>query len=142
MLYENHYKELTKEEKVLVLDLLLQDFCANYSFSDTQKRYPLTVRLCEELVIEYPVLSEIQKRVLDFPQADFYGDGYFHGDYTKGGYENLEDIHKLSPTFLDKSHNFKTIASEYVTWDALFNDLVEEEQISEFDYYNSRYNGQ
>lgn len=135
MLYQAEVNMLSKEEKLLLLDVLLQDFCGNWGASDTRKRYPLVVQLCEELVAHYPI-QEVQKNVLKFPESDFYGDGYFEFLYQKGGYEGLQELHQLPVTFLDKKHEFKVVASEYITTSYLFEDIEEDDAIILFDHYN------
>lgn len=135
LLFQDELNTLSNEEKLLLLDVLLQDFCGNWGASDTKKRYPLVVKLCEELVSQYPI-QEVQKSVLKFPEADFYGDGYFHGSYQEGGYEELQELHQLPVTFRDKKHEFKTVASEYVTTSGLFEDIEEDDEMAYFDHYN------
>ena len=58
------------------------------------------------------------------------GDGRYFRDVFPYGYEDMEKLHDLEPTFLDKSDEFKAIAEAYITypdtrfddWDARFDD--------------------
>lgn len=93
------------EEKLLLLQLILQDIRGNWGF-DLERRVDKALKIAEGLELDVFVES-----INEYKQncEDGYDDGrYFRMDYKDGGYEGMEELHKLAHTITDKSDEFKS----------------------------------
>lgn len=95
---------MDKNEKLLLLQLILEDIRGNWGF-DLEPRVDEALYLAQDLE-----LPEFIKSIKEYKDdcANGYNDGrFFRMHYERGGYENLEELHGLSPTIIDKSDEFK-----------------------------------
>lgn len=122
------------KEKILLVQLLLEDIRGNWGWERVDGICSRAIKardLCEEIARElndgnYLTLVDSCNRYI----RDYFedGDGRWFRQPFPSGYENMDDLHGLSPTFMDKSDEFKSIAEEYLTyphykfddWDARF----------------------
>ena len=92
------------EEKILLLQLILEDIRGNWGWD-------LDDRVAEalELAVDLDLASHIES-IEEFKDLCDKGDvdgRYFRCHYTDGGYEKMEELHGLEPTYKDKSDWFK-----------------------------------
>ncbi len=122
-------------EKILLVELLLEDIRGNWGWendNDVCSRAIKAKDLCEEIANElgddrFLTLANCCKDYIATYFED--GDGRYFRDKFPYGYEHMDVLHGLSPTFSDKSDKFKSIAEEYLTypdnhfddWDDRFN---------------------
>lgn len=124
------------KEKILLIQLLLEDIRGNWGWENTGgvcSRAIKAEELCEELAYElkdnrYFTLANSCSGYI----AHYYddGDGRWFREQFPHGYENMDNLHGLNPTYMDKSDEFKEVAEEYLThpeyrfddWKERFND--------------------
>ena len=98
---------MIKEEKILLVELLLRDIRGNWV--RTNKRLKTAYTLCEELSTdevygeEFKVLA---KEIKDWDKSD---GRYFRSEFPYG-YEMMGYTHKLPYTYKDRSNEFKDMA--------------------------------
>lgn len=116
-------------EKILLVQLLLIDIRCNWGWENDGgicNRASKARKLCEELASE---LSDERFMTLASCCGEYItnyfedGDGRYFRDVFPYGYEDMDKLHDLDPTFLDKSDEFKSIAEAYITYpDTRFDD--------------------
>ena len=100
---------MNNNEKMLLLDLLLQDIRGNWGW-ENEDRTGLARKLAEELSLKSHVQS------LSDYEAEGKGDGrFFRTSMKNGGYRGLKTTHGLNYTYHDRSEKFKKLAKEYLT---------------------------
>lgn len=109
-------------EKILLVQLLLEDIRGNWGWENNGDFCSRAIKakdLCEELASD---LNDDRYLTLanscDTYIANYFddGDGRYFRDVFPYGYEHMDFLHGLAPTFLDKSEEFKLIAKEYLTY--------------------------
>lgn len=121
-------------EKILLVQLLLEDIRGNWGWGWTGRnaldRATKAESLCVEIAKElnddnYLTLADSCNGYI----ATYYdgdGDGRWFRDNFPNGYENMDVLHGLKPTYKDKSDEFKSVAEEYLTYpDNRFEDWEE-----------------
>lgn len=110
---------MTKEEKMLLLELLLLDIRGNWGW-ESENRADLALTLARELGLE-----KHEKRIEEYLGDGVERDGrIFRTDFENGGYEGMGNIHGLQKTYYDKSEEFKTLVGKYLTYpESLLEDM-------------------
>lgn len=126
------------KEKILLVQLLLEDIRGNWGHGwigrNAMDRANKAKSLCEEIAKElndnnYFILAITCDEYLSLCE-DGDGDGRFFREEFPEGYENMDELHGLSPTYKDKSDEFKSVSEEYLTypqnrfddWESIFDD--------------------
>lgn len=113
------------KEKILLVQLLLEDIRGNWGFAfygkDALYRALKAKSLCEEIASElndnnYMVLANSCDSYIQSSYKCGDWDGRYFRDYFPLGYINMDSLHKLSHTYADKSDEFKTVSIEYLTY--------------------------
>ena len=97
-------------EKILALQLILEDIRGNWGF-DLEDRVYSALKLSEELENEYEDFKQMTNTIKEFKddmESNYeYIDGRFFRDSFPNGYEGMDKIHSLEHTYKDKSDEFK-----------------------------------
>ena len=101
---------MTKEEKVLLIEVLLQDVRNNWS-SLTTERVETAAKLCDELGGEFAILSLTCREFLE----DSVVDGRFFREDFPYGYIGMDKMHRLDRRLEGKSEDFVALAEKLVT---------------------------
>lgn len=110
------------KEKILLVQLLLEDIRGNWGWENDNGICSRAIKardLCKELVsgLEDERFETLAGCCDDYIATYFEdGDGRYFRDVFPYGYENMDILHSLTPTFLDKSDEFKMVAEEYLTY--------------------------
>lgn len=114
---------MTREEKILLIQLILRDVRLNWT--EPKARVVKAKELCLEIGgDDFKRLA----KVCDEYMKD-YGDGRFFRDTFPEGYEEMDTIHGLASTFLDKSEEFKQAAERILSCpEHAFTDWEEREE--------------
>lgn len=113
------------KEKILLVQLLLEDIRGNWGYwgvgKDVEERALKAQRLCEEIAIElcddqYTLLAHSCAVYISSSKDCGDWDGRWFRDIFPYGYKNMDEQHGLKNTFCDKSHEFKAVAEEYLTY--------------------------
>lgn len=111
------------KEKILLVQLLLEDIRCNFGYwwigRDALDRAIKARDLCEEIASElnddnYLTLADSCNGYIRYYYED--GDGRWFREEFPRGYENMDKLHGLKYTYMDKSDNFKSISEEYLTY--------------------------
>lgn len=104
---------MTKQEKGLLLELLLLDIRGNWAFKALE-RACFASEIANELGLDKTI------NLINGYTNEIFEDGdgrHFRCNFeTEGGYEGMEVIHNLTHTFHDKSEEFKKLALEHLTY--------------------------
>lgn len=120
---------MEKNEKILLLQLILEDLRGNWS--NPRQRAELALSLAKEL--EMPVFVSNIERYMSSSEGFGDWDGrYFRDSHERGGYEGMHVLHNLFTmkvpewekegkeypyyTFADKSDEFKKAAEDILTY--------------------------
>ena len=96
---------MSREEKLLLLQLILEDVRGNWGWN-LGSRIDSALELAIVLDLK-PHISSIKEYLVNCADGD--NDGrFFRMNYKYGGYENMEELHGLEPTIMDKSDEFKS----------------------------------
>ena len=96
---------MDKNEKLLLLQLILEDIRGNWAFQ-VEERVDEALKIAEDLELEQ-FINSIEEFWQDF--VDGCEDGRcFRKHYDDGGYIGMKEVHGLEPTALDKSDEFKS----------------------------------
>lgn len=101
---ERRKTTMTNEEKLLLLELILQDIRGNWGWN-LDDRVDRALELAEELE-----LDEFINSIKEYEEECESGDNdgrFFRMTYQYGGYEGMDELHGLSHTIIDKSDEFK-----------------------------------
>lgn len=125
------------KEKILLVELLLEDIRGNWGYCGIGRnaidRALKAASLCEEIAEE---LNDDRYLMLQ-NACNAYINNYYDGDSDgrwfreefPDGYENMEKLHGLPFTFLDKSEEFQEEAEEFLTYPQFrFDDWQEREK--------------
>ncbi len=119
----NKVKVSTAREKLLLLELLMNDIRMDWSINATSdRRVKMCIVLCKDL-LNYTESSSKMFRVLQrlavYSTGDFDGRWLRVGFDTLGGYVGMEKYHRMKPYAKDRSPWFKRTAN-----DLLINDYL------------------
>lgn len=93
-----------REEKILLLQLILEDIRGNWGWN-LEERVDMAFDLASELGLEQHIrYIDIYKELCS--EGDDDG-RFFRTAYEYGGYVGMEELHGLEPTIQDKSNWFK-----------------------------------
>ena len=112
---------MTKEEKILLVELLLRDIRGNWVNSD--ERVKTAYNLCKELSIDKlygKQFKTLAKEILNWDKSD----GRYFRDEFPYGYVMMGYIHKLPYTYKDRSDEFKKMAELLTYPEYLFTDWI------------------
>jgi hypothetical protein len=103
----NKTGEMSKEEKGLLLEMILRDIRGNWGWQNGDR-----VGKARELAAELSL-----DQVINLIDVYDYEDGrHFREPFECGGYEGMEVIHGLPFTICDKSKEFQDEATLYLTY--------------------------
>ena len=105
---------MLKEEKILLLQLILEDIRSNWGCCDLEPRVNMALNLAEELGLTEHV-SRIKNYIKLCNEGDCDG-RFFRINYKYGGYEDMKELHGLEATILDKSDDFMKTADAILTY--------------------------
>ena len=100
--------EMDREEKILALQLILEDIRGNWGF-ELEERVDIALQLAEDLSEEYPRFLLMVKSIKEYQDICKEGDNdgrYFRTEFPYG-YEGMGKLHGLKRTYNDKSKTFK-----------------------------------
>lgn len=113
---------MNAKEKILLVQLLLEDVRGNWGWEKDGGICSRAVEardLCGELAREladkrFSILADCCNEYI----SDYFddGDGRYFRDVFPYGYEDMDSLHGLEHTYMDKSDEFKLIAEEYITY--------------------------
>lgn len=96
---------MSREEKLLLLQLILKDIRGNWGYN-LGKRVDKALDLANDLKLD-EFIESIKEYREDCKEG--YNDGrFFRMSYEDGGYEDMEELHGLKHTIVDKSNEFKS----------------------------------
>ena len=110
---------MNAKEKILLIQLLLEDIRGNWA-DNAEDRALKAKSLCEEVASEtknneFMILAEFCDTYINTSKRWDDWDGRFFRQTFPMGYEKMDKLHNLKPTFNNKSKDFQTIAKEYIT---------------------------
>lgn len=110
---------MNTKEKMLMVELLLTDIRCNWS-NNTEDRALKAKSLCEEIAKEinnddFILLADFCDTYINSSKRWGDWDGRFFRQPFPMGYENMDKLHNLKPTYKNKSENFKSVSEEYIT---------------------------
>lgn len=110
---------MNTKEKMLMLQLILEDIRGNWAY-DAEERALKASSLCEEIANEtgnkdFLLLADFCDVYISTSKKLDDWDGRFFRNPFPRGYEDIGKMHKLKPTYKDKSKDFQTTATEYLT---------------------------
>lgn len=100
------------EEKLLLIQLLLEDIRGNWSWENKGKRDVLAMKLAMELKDKVKDMDKLVNTILGYNGND---GRYFRYPYPYG-YEKMDKLHGLTRTIKDKSEEFRNLAMNYLTY--------------------------
>lgn len=113
---------MNKKEKILLIQLLLEDIRGNWVWEKEGRRDVMAMKLAMELKDEVKGMEELVETIAGYDGTD---GRYFRKSYPYG-YEGMEKIHKLTRTIKDKSQEFKEVALKYLTYpECRFEDVID-----------------
>ena len=106
-------------EKILLIQLLLEDIRGNWDYN-AEERALKAKSLCEEVAnetnnIDFTLLADYCDTYINSSKRWDDWDGRFFRQPFPMGYEKMDKLHNLKPTFNNKSDEFKTVVKEYMT---------------------------
>ena len=113
------------KEKILLVQLLLEDIRGNWGHAwgekTAEERALKAKSLCEEIANElnddnYIALANSCDKYIESSEDWGDWDGRWFRTAFPEGYEGMENLHGLKPTYLDKADEFKLVAEEYLTY--------------------------
>lgn len=110
------------KEKILLIQLLLKDIRGNWGWENDNGICSRAIKardLCKELAsgLEDERFETLAGCCDDYIATYFVdGDGRYFRDVFPYGYENMDVLHGLESTYMDKSNEFKSVAEEYLTY--------------------------
>ena len=115
---------MNTREKILMVQLLLTDIRCNWGCGWIEKsaedRALKAKALCEEIANEinndeFNLLADFCDTYINSSKNWGDWDGRFFRNAFPMGYEKMDKLHNLKPTFNNKSKDFKSMAKEYIT---------------------------
>lgn len=115
---------MNTKEKILLVQLLLQDIRGNWGWERTGSigsRAEVAKDLCEQIASEiddrdYMTLASSCDKYIKSSKDWGDWDGRWFRETFPNGYENMDSLHGLDPTYMDKSNEFKILAKSYLTY--------------------------
>ncbi len=110
---------MNTKEKILLIQLLLEDIRGNWDYN-AEERALKARSLCEEVASEtnnmdFTLLADYCDTYINSSKRWDDWDGRFFRQPFPMGYEKMDKLHGLKPTFNNKSDEFKTVVKEYMT---------------------------
>lgn len=110
---------MNTKEKMLLVQLLLEDIRGDWADS-AEERALKAKSLCEEIAKEinnedFMLLADYCDTYINSSKRWNDWDGRFFRQPFPMGYEKMDKMHNLKPTFNNKSKDFKSMANEYLT---------------------------
>ena len=110
---------MNTKEKILLIQLLLEDIRGNWDYN-AEERALKAKSLCEEVAnetnnIDFTLLADYCDTYINSSKRWDDWDGRFFRQPFPMGYEKMDKLHNLKPTFNNKSDEFKTVVKEYMT---------------------------
>ena len=110
---------MNTNEKILLVQLLLEDIRGNWD-DNPEGRALKAKSLCEEIAsetnnVDFTLLADYCDTYINSSKRWDDWDGRFFRQPFPMGYEKMDKLHNLKPTFNNKSDKFKTVAKEYMT---------------------------
>lgn len=110
---------MNTKEKILLIQLLLEDIRGNWDYN-AEERALKARSLCEEVAsetnnIDFTLLADYCDTYINSSKRWDDWDGRFFRQPFPMGYEKMDKLHGLKPTFNNKSDEFKTVVKEYMT---------------------------
>lgn len=110
---------MNTREKILLVQLLLEDIREN-CHHNAEGRALKAKSLCEEITSEtkndeFTLLADFCDTYIKSSKKWEDWDGRFFRQPFPMGYEKMDKLHNLKPTYNNKSKDFKQIAKEYIT---------------------------
>jgi len=102
---------MSKEEKILLVQLLLEDIRSNWGWENNNRR-EFALCLAKELN-DVQGMDILAYSIESYEHGD---DGRYFRDIYPHGYEGMSSLHGLEKTFNDKSDKFKSVALDYLTY--------------------------
>lgn len=115
---------MNTREKILMVQLLLTDIRCNWGYSwigkSAEDRALKAKSLCEEIANEinndeFNLLADFCDTYINSSKNWGDWDGRFFRSAFPMGYEKMDKIHNLKPTYKNKSKDFKSVVKEYIT---------------------------
>ena len=111
---------MNTKEKILLIQLLLEDIRGNWG-DNPEKRALKAKSLCEEAANEtkndeFALLADFCDTYIKTSKNWGDWDGRFFRQPFPMGYEKMDKLHNLKPTYNNKSNDFKSVAKEYITY--------------------------
>lgn len=115
---------MNAKEKILLVQLLLEDIRGNWGGGgygrNAEDRALKAKTLCEEIAKEtnndeYLILADNCDVYISSSKKWGDWDGRFFRQQFPMGYDNMDELHNLKPTFMDKSEEFQSVSDEYLT---------------------------
>lgn len=115
---------MNTREKILMVQLLLTDIRCNWGTCWIEKsaedRALKAKALCEEIANEtnndeFNLLADFCDTYINSSKKWGDWDGRFFRSAFPMGYEKMDRLHNLKPTYKNKSKDFKSMAKEYIT---------------------------
>jgi len=106
--------ELTDNEKLFLLDCILQDIRGNWGW-ELEPRVEKALELAEELNLPRFV-SRIEQFKKNWHEEGDNDGRYFRIGHECGGYEGMSELHGLTYTISDKSSLFQKEAQAVLTY--------------------------
>ena len=110
---------MNTKEKIFLVQLLLQDIRNNDNY-DCEKRAFKTKTLCKELAYEtrnedYEILADFCDTYIKIGKQHDDWDGRMFRQPFPMGCDKMHKLHGLNRTIGNKSHEFQSLAEEYIT---------------------------
>ena len=115
---------MNTKEKILLVQLLLEDIRGNWGHGcygrNAEDRALKAKSLCEEIAREinndeYLILADYCNVYIKSSKDWGDWDGRFFRQPFPMGYERMDRLHGLKPTYNNKSKDFQSMAKEYIT---------------------------
>lgn len=109
---------MNTNEKILLIQLILEDIRDDWS-NKAEKRALKAKSLCEEIInttnnVDFTLLADYCDTYINSSKRWDDWDGRFFRQPFPMGYEKMDKLHNLKPTYNNKSNEFKTVVKEYI----------------------------
>lgn len=109
---------MNTNEKILLIQLILEDIRDDWS-NKAEKRALKAKSLCEEIInttnnVDFTLLADYCDTYINSSKRWDDWDGRFFRQPFPMGYEKMDKLHNLKPTYNNKSNDFKTVVKEYI----------------------------
>lgn len=109
---------MNTNEKILLIQLILEDIENDWSYKAENRAYKAK-SLCEEIEREtnnadFSLLAEFCDTYISSSKRWDDWNGRFFRQHFPMGYEKMDRIHGLKPTYNNKPNDFKDVVKEYM----------------------------